>query len=261
MNRIPSHESVSCLSRKACIAIAVSLACTLATGSACAQVIVTNPSLQANNHADFASQLSKTIEQYTKQVQQYTLQIQQYQQMLITIQNLGNNITINNAPQHLDQGQLARMECGNEGGGASGILGSFFGSLLAPEGPYVQKQQDICQQIVAIKVKKYNDTSDMMSRMNYYANLANKTEDSRNSVGSSNNGNLSANSNQVLRNSSELNAEMANWQTQMQSYDAMLKALEGAQSDLAKAALNGNPSLLNTSAQAAVLEAALKVNQ
>lgn len=261
MNRKPSHRLASCLSRKGCMAIAVSLAYTLAAANACAQVIVTNPSLQINNHADFASQLSKTIEQYTKQVQQYTLQVQQYQQMLITIQNLGNSITIRNTPQHLDQGQLARMECGNEAGGGSGILGSFFGSLLAPENPFVQKQQDICQQIVAIKVEKYNATSDMMKRMNFYVNLANKTEDSRSSVGSSNNGDLSANSNQVLRNSSELNAEMANWQAQMQSYDTMLNALEGAQSDLAKSALNGNPSLLNASAQAAVLEAALKVNQ
>lgn len=262
MNRKAPHAHTPYRLHRAALAAGILLACVSMAGNVSAQaagggVVTTDPGALAK----LIDQFEKQVQQYAEQVKQYELQLQQYQQMLITIQNLGSNITIHNTPQHLDQNQLAQMECGNGGAGASGLLGSLFGSLLAPESPFVQKQQEICQQIVAIKVAKYNDTSDMMKRMNYYANLVNKTEESRNSVGSSNNGDLSANSNQVLRNSSELNAEMANWQTQMQSYDTMLKALEGVQSDLAKASLNGNPNLLNASAQAAVLEAALKVNQ
>lgn len=261
MTRKPPYASLSRRLCAASLAAAVSLGCLCTAGNAPAQaaggVITNDPGALAK----LIDQFEKQVQQYAEQVKQYELQLQQYQQMLITIQNLGNNISIHNAPQHLDEGQLAQMECANGGGGSGGTLGTFFGSLLAPSGPYVQKQQDICQQIVAIKVQKYNDTSDMMGRMNFYASLANETEHSRDSVGSGNNGNLSANSNQVLRNASALDTEMSNWQTRMQSYDTMLKALQGAQSDLARAALNGNPSLLNTSAQAAVLEAALKVNQ
>lgn len=243
------------------LTVALVLALGLGPLGANAQVLVTNPPLQSANHSDFLAQLEKTISQYEKQIQQYELQLQQYQQMLINIKNLGNQVpSFNNNLQHLDANAIALAQCGSAGG--SSWFGSLVTSVFAPTSPYAQSQQQICQNIVVIQVQKYNETADMLNRMNQYAALARNTESDRNGVGQTNNGDLSSNTNQVERNSSELALEMSNWQARMKAYDAEIGALQDTQSILANAAMYARtPDLLGTSVQAAALKAALSVNQ
>lgn len=260
MNTASIAESRTRLPRHTRMALALFAVCGLYAGVASAQVVTSDPT----GLAKLAEEYKKQLQQYQQQVQQYQLQLQQYQQMLISIQNLtsgGGMLTINNTPEHLDANQLAQLECGDSGGGAS-LIGGVVGSLTSSfNAPYVQAQKHICQNIVTIEVDKYNRTSDMMVRMNYYSAVAKQTESSRDSVGSSNNGDMSSNTNQATRNLANLNTEVANWQSQMNSDDEMLKTLQDTQSVLARAALDGKSDLLGASVQAAALEAALKINQ
>jgi hypothetical protein len=241
--------------------VAIVLAVGLGPMSASAQVLVANPPLQSANHSDFLAQLEKTISQYEKQIQQYELQLQQYQQMLINIKNLGNQVpTFNNNLQHLDAAQLQKVQCDSTAG--SPWFGNLVVSVFAPTSPYSGSQQQICENIVAIQVQKYNETADMLSRMNQYAALAKDTESERDSVGQTDNGDLSSNSNQVERNGAELDLEMSNWQARMKACDAEIGALQATQSLLAEAEMKARtPDLLGTSVQAAALKAALTVNQ
>jgi conjugal transfer/entry exclusion protein len=243
------------------LVLAILLALGFGSTDASAQVLVANPPLQAANHSDFLAQLEKTISQYEKQIQQYDLQLQQYQQMLINIRNLGNQVpAFNNNLQHLDAAQLQAVQC--DGAAGSSWIGNLVVSVFAPTSPYSEGQQKICENIVAIQVQKYNETADMLARMNQYAALARDTESERDAVGQTDNGDLNSNSNQVARNSAELDLEMSNWQARMRACDAEIGALQATQSLLAAAEMKARtPDLLGTSVQAAALKAALTVNQ
>lgn len=259
-NRSRRSESQGFI-QKGGLVVAVVLALGLGPLNANAQVLVSNPPLQSANHSDFLAQLQKTISQYEKQIQQYELQLQQYQQMLINIRNLGNQVpSFNNNLQHLDAAQLQAVQCDSTTG--SSWFGNLIVSVFAPSSPYSESQQRICENIVAIQVLKYNETADMLNRMNQYAALARDTESERDAVGQTDNGDLSSNSNQVARNSAELDLEMGNWQARMKAYDAEIGALQATQSLLAEAEMKARtPDLLGTSVQAAALKAALTVNQ
>jgi hypothetical protein len=249
---------------KAGLVLANVLVLGLGSLNANAQVTTNDPGAIAKLVSQIEKQVQqyeKQVQQYEKQIQQYELQLQQYQQMLINIKNLGNQVpSINNNLQHLDANAIASAQCGSAGG--SSWFGSLVTSVFAPTSPYAKSQQQICQQIVAIQVQKYNETADMLNRMNSYAALANQTERDRDSIGDTGNGDLSSNSNQVDRNSAELGLEMSNWQARMKAYDAEIGALQDTQSILANAAMYARtPDLLGTSVQAAALKAALTVNQ
>lgn len=237
--------------------VAILLALGLGPLSTNAQVITNAPGAIAK----LVSQIEKQVQQYEKQIQQYELQLQQYQQLLINIQNLGNQVpSFNNNLQHLDASTIAQSQC--DGSGGSSWFGGLIVSVFAPTSPYEQSQRQICQNIVVLQVQKYNETADMLNRMNQYAVLARDTESARNSVGQTDNGDLSSNTNQVERNSSELALEMGNWQARMKAYDAEIGALQATQSILASAAMYARtPDLLGTSVQAAALKAALTVNR
>jgi len=252
-----SHELI----QRGGLAIAIVVALGLGPLSANAQVLVSNPPLQSANHSDFLAQLEKTMSQYEKQIQQYELQLQQYQQLLINIKNLGNQVpSFNNNLQHLDAAQLQKVQCDSTAGPS--WFGNLVVSVFAPSSPYSKSQQQICQNIVSIQVQEYNETADMLNRMNQYAALARDTESERDAVGQTDNGDLSSNSNQVERNSAELDLEMGNWQARMKAYHAEIGALQATQSLLAEAEMKARtPDLLGTSVQAAALKAALTVNQ
>jgi len=257
METTRSHASESRLIQRGGLVLAIVLALGLGPLSANAQVITNDPGAIAK----LVSQIEKQAQQYEKQIQQYELQLQQYQQLLINIKNLGNQVpNFNNNLQHLDAGTIAQAQCGSAGG--SSWFGGLIVSVFAPTSPYAQSQRQICQDVVAIQVQKYNETADMLNRMNRYAALAKDTESNRNAVGQTSNGDLSSNTNQVERNSSELDLEMSNWQARMKAYDAEIGALQATQSILANAAMSARtPDLLGTSVQAAALKAALSVNQ
>lgn len=239
------------------LVVAIVLALGLGPLAANAQVETNDPVAIGK----LVSQIEKQVQQYEKQIQQYELQLQQYQQMLINLKNLGNKVpSFNNNMQHLDAAQLQQVQCDDASG--SSWFGNLMVSVFAPTSPYVEDQRQICQNIVAIQVQKYNETADMLNRMNQYATLAANTETDRNTVGQTGNGDLSSNTNQVERNSAELDLEMSNWEARMKAYDAEIGALQTTQSLLADAAMKARtPDLLGTSVQAAALKAALTVNQ
>lgn len=253
-----------------CIAAATLLIGVAAPGRANAQVLVMDVTAIENNHADHALEYGKQVMQYAKQLEQYAtalesigVQYQQFTNLLVTLKNLPNSISMPGAPlPPLDATTLAQMRCSGSDGSIAGSLMGALTSAFASE--YVRAQHQICEMIVDVEVRKYNSTADMLSRIKGpggYAELAHKLEAMREGLGFLANGDLSSINNQANRNMANLRAEMANWETGIAGYDVMLKSLQDMQSTLASRAMNGQPSLLGTSIQAAALAAALHIEE
>lgn len=212
-------------------------------------------------YATEQQQLQQLITQYQQLVEAYVLQARQYEQLFINLQNAPNAVpSLDNSFVHLDATQLAEAQCGDPGEGE--WLGGLIASLLSSENPLAESQRKICQQVVSLQVTKYNETADILTRLNNYARLAQHAEAQREEIaGDSGNGDLAGNSNQVHRNAAQLAMEMDNWKGRMGAYDTQLQALRDAQAMLAQAALRGrSPDLLGTSVQALALKAALELN-
>lgn len=250
--------------------LAAAVAGLLGAGCVNAQVLVHDPGAVISNEHGFAAQLAQTVDQYAKQVEQYATQLEQlsvqYQQftnLLVTLGNLPNALTMPGGPiPHLDASALAPMRCGASGGSIPGGLMASLASAF--ESSYLTAQRQICRKLVEIEIEKYNSTADMLDRIKGpggYAELARKLEAMREALGRLANGDLGSINNQATRNMANLNAEMYNWQAGIAGYDAMLKSLEDLQSTLANNALNGRPTLLGTGIQAAALAAALHVEE
>lgn len=259
-----THRSL----RKLPVIAVVFLVGALGASQARAQVLVTDLTAIANNHADHALEYGKQVMQYAKQLEQHLTALEslaaQYEQlsnMLVTLKNLPNSISMPGAPVvHLDAPTLAQMQCTTSDGTIFGGLMSALRSAFASQ--YLQAQHQLCEAIVAVEVEKYNSTADMLQRIKGpggYAELGRKLEAMREALGRLAHGDLTSINDQAGRNLLHLNEEMSNWQAGITAYDAMLKSMQDMQSTLANQALNGQPSLLGTSIQAAALAAALHV--
>lgn len=253
-----------------CFALAMLLMGALAPTQTTAQVLVMDATAIANNHADHALEYGKQVMQYAKQVEQHltaleslSVQYQQFTNLLVTLENLPNAITMPGAPlAHLDAAPLARMRCASAGGS---VLGSLMTSLMAAfDSQYMAAQRQLCEKIVEVEVDRFNSTADMLNRIKGpggYADLAHKLETLRGTLGRLAHGDLTAINDQATRNMANLDAEMSNWRAGIAGYDATLKSLQDMQSTLANRALNGQPTLLGTGIQAAALQAALRIEE
>lgn len=261
-----AHRSL----RKVPVVAVMVLVGALAANQASAQIVVVDPTAIANNHADHALEYGKQVLQYAKQVEQHmtalesiALQYDQFTNLLVTLKNVPNSIAMPGAPlAHLDAPTLAQMQCATSDGSIFGGLMSSLRSAFASQ--YLKAQHQLCAAIVAVEVDKYNSTADMLDRIKGpggYAELGHKLEAMRDSLGRLAHGDLASINDQAGRNLLHLNEEMSNWQAGIAAYDAMLKSMHDMQSTLANQALNGQPSLLGTSIQAAALAAALHVEE
>lgn len=245
--------------------LAAALAMAMSIGTACASMPVIDAAHIAKTALVYATQqdqLRQLIVQYQQLIEAYVLQAKQYQQLFINLQNLPNAVpSLGNDFAHLDEAELTEMQCGESG--VAAWVGGLVTSLLSQDRPFAESQKKICQQIVVLQVLKYNETADVLGRLNGYAKLAQDAEGQRRQIASdSGSGDLAGNSNQVQRNAAQLGIEMDNWKGRMGAYDAQLQTLRDAQAMLAQAALRGHPpDMLGTSVQALALKAALQLNR
>ncbi|MBD3816259.1 MAG: hypothetical protein IE913_07380 [Halothiobacillus sp.] len=228
------------------------------SGSAHAQVLVTD----VTSNATQQSELAKQILQYEKQVQQYTTQLEQLHNMLTKIESLGNGISL--VPKRLeplstaDQEKLADQAC--PGAPASAVVaGAISGLLGSSHQPIVVRQNLICRTIVMTQADEYNITAQALSSLTAQASTVQKLSNIINAIGTF--GESSSATSQAEQFMSQLNLAGNTWQKQIDADEKMIATLRDQQGTLAKVALNGSNTILGNVVQAAALKAAFTINE
>lgn len=241
----------------------LSLACVVYAGGASAQVLVHDQGVITGNQEGFQSQLAKTVSQYEKQIQQfktqvdqYTTQLQQYEQMLTSIMNISNNLSL--APNQLqevtDIDPLIQGKCS----GAAGV-GSLVSSVMNSMSSLMtqsitETQKMICAQIVTTQVHKYNQTIEMLNKLQGYSAHFKVIDDALTTNDKS--GDREQVTAQAANYNNAVATDMGNWKAQMEADDAVISTLENQQSILGHVALKGSSTVLGNVIQATTFAAA-----
>jgi phage gp36-like protein len=221
----------------------------LIAGDAHAQVAVVDSTSINSNLESFAKQLAQTVEQYK-------VEFETLQNMLVTAQSLGTSPSIftSQLPMIESATELIRAKCP----GASGISAltdamNTITSSLSPRQSIVSAQQQICAQIVLLRIKQYNATATVYNKMPQYSTALarlNELTNGINSLGDSSAATTAAQGYQSL-----LSTDVRQWQTEISADDAMIQSLLQQQSILANVALRGGNTILGNVVQASTLEA------
>ena len=184
-------------------------------------------------------------------------------QIKTSVANLGFSATLtpNNQLQKIsDTSGYVRQACPSQGGALSSALGSALGAAGAEGssqnvtsiatiggGNSSSIKQQVCQQLIQLRVQAFNDSIDMANRFQQYSDLLTKIDDNRRSI--SNQGDLWANTNESLRTIGKLQAEMGFWRTRLAAYESAIKFHEGQQNALSQTAIKGGSGSLPSTGQ------------
>ena len=222
-------------------------------GSVHAQVIVSDPLLEGNTTAANTTQNL----QWAKQIDQYIQQVQQYTSTLMTLEGLGNSITM--TPTQLskitDANSLIQQNCPGAPG-ITGIISSITGINLGDK--ILASQASICANITLVEVDEYNRTVDVVNQMQGYAATAQKLNQL--AAAYQEPGNIAAAMEQSTTFNGTILKTMQDWQTSISADEALIKALQQQQQVLAHVALKGSNTILGNLVQAAALKAAFTIN-
>lgn len=260
--------------RRSRATLGAALACGLFVQGAIAQWAVIDPAAIAQDATNFATTITHygaevqnfadQAARWTNTVQQYTAVIQHYEQQLIKLQSL--NFTLLQAQNNFtkrDPAKDVELFCPGSSTPLIDIraLVRQFTANLA--GNLARQQLQICSNIVQLQDAKFNETVDIIQKLaDENNNEISKIESQRNNIGTAQ-GALAANQNETARYVARTNNDIQAWQTKMHAYDVQIEFLKAEQSALARRALNGdsnNPDLLGQATQAAVMAAALKID-
>lgn len=248
-------------------ALTASILCAglLSAGLVRAQVVVSDPILEAaqgTSNVTQGTQLAKQILQYEKQIQQYATQLEQLRNMLTKIESLGTGISL--VPKTLeplsssDQDKLVDQAC--PGAPAGGVVGSAISGLLGgSDQPLTERQNLICREIVMIQIDEYNITAHALGSLTAQASTVQKLNDIINSISTF--GESSSATSQAEQFMSQLKLAGDTWQKQIEADEKMVATLRQQQGVLAKVALNGSNTLLGNVVQAVALKAAFTINE
>jgi len=174
-----------------------------------------------------------------------------------SVANLGFSATLtpNNQLQKIsDTSGYVQQACPNQADGALGAVAGAGGSAqnvtslaTISAGNSSSIKQQICQQLIQLRVQAFNDSVDMANRFQQYSDLLTKIDDNRRSI--SNQGDLWANTNESLRTIGKLQAEMGFWRSRLAAYEAAIKFHEGQQNALSQTAIKGGGGSLPSTGQ------------
>ena len=198
------------------------------------------PTIDATAIAKAAIEYAEQAARWAETVKHYTDQINHYRQMVASVMNLSlSGLTMSNDMKPItDPAGFVTQACPGSGSLASALLDITGFSALDITGNVAQSQQQLCQRITLLQVKKYNETVDLLNRMNDKYNSLFKQIESLRAL-FSNSGDIQASTNQVARSELEFNQDVENWRTRMNAYDAAIQTLQSQQSILANIALKG----------------------
>ena len=192
-----------------------------------------------------------------------------------SVANLGFSATLtpNNQLQKIsDTSGYVRQACPGQGGALSNALGSALGAAGAEgssqnvtniatisAGNSSSIKQQVCQQLIQLRVQAFNDSIEMANRFEQYSDQLTKIDKNRGSAKTQ--GDLWANTNESLRTIGKLQAEMGFWRTRLAAYESAIKFHEGQQNALSQTAIKGSGSLPSTGQliQTGALAAALAI--
>jgi hypothetical protein len=174
------------------------------------------------------------------------------------VKNLGfaATLTPNNQLQKIsDTAAYVKQACPGKGGVLGGVLdalGAVAGAGGASQNvttiaPISAGKQQICEQLVQLRVQAFNDSIEMTNRFQQYSEQLTKIDSNRDSAKSQ--GDLWANTNESLRTIGKLQAEMGFWRTRLAAYESAIKFHEGQQNALTQTAINGSSSSLPSTGQ------------
>jgi hypothetical protein len=156
-----------------------------------------------------------------------------------------------------DASPYISQACSGQSSGANQSVSSI---AVPPGGASSSASQQVCQQIVQLRVQLINETVDMANRFQAYQTQLAQIDQNRTQL--STQGQLWANTNESTRTIGKLQAEMAFWRTRVVAYDSTIKLLESQQNALTQAAIQGNTSSISAGSliQTGTLAAALAIN-
>jgi hypothetical protein len=240
------------------------LICSLLASNVSAQVIVSDPILEGQVTAVDTTQtasLAKQVLQYTTQLSQLQQQVSQYEQLLMTVEGLGTNISFgsNQLQPITDYSSLIDQNCPSSTGGSivSGVV-TAIASSISPTQSISASQQQLCAQITMVQIDEYNKTISIANLLDTYGGTLQKLNQLANEVHSL--GTTSGATTQAATYSASVTSAMSQWQSQVAGDEGIIKALEQQQSVLAKVAMRGQNTILGNVMQAGALAAWFKAN-
>lgn len=253
--RSPSGKSRRCIGR--CTS-SLALACSLFlgnVGNARADWLVEDPTAIAKAVDEYANQAKR----WAQTQNQYTKQATFWQQQMVTLQAMNFSLfTMQNSFKQIDPHYGVKDACPGLQGGLSADITTALQAFVPDMGKsVVQQQQQLCQLIVLIKNKKYNDTVDYLQTVAYQTSQLQEIETQRLNDVMQEPGKLSANDNEAQRFQGRITNAQQTWEANMRQDDAQIGMLQSVQANLSRRAMGGTPSTLGTVVNAAVLAGAL----
>ncbi|MFD0726803.1 hypothetical protein [Lysobacter brunescens] len=250
--------------RKTPLMAGLVLACGLFTGNSSAQWVVTDPGHTAGTLADMAQSWGEFMEQYSR----WQRQLSEFQDALTQVTSIVQNPSLmlsnfDTSLRTIDIDHGAEMQCpAPQGSGFSfDNPASLFASLVpSANDDAVQKQWVLCNQIVRLKNRKYNDV----------VNFAKSAEARSTEVGNimSQVGGPGGNKTEGAHRASMLRAtmlmnqqitEMNYAQAKMAAYDSAVDRLQRESNGYAIQMLNGKKGLMGQAVSLAALKGALEI--
>ncbi len=242
--------------RKAPFLLGLALSCSLVTGSAGAQWVVTDPgnTLQA---------VMNQINTYMAKIQdatQYVKEVNHMRQELTNLSMIFDSFQLKFA-QDFQKKSLTDGMSDRCGGGIGGMISDLMSSIsLSGDEDIVQQQKVICQRIVMLENQKYNDQVDYL---NAIMNQMQADIDKAKSQARSSDTNGKEGTNGIML---ELTAIQKDKDDRLamqraQAFDEMISTLETQQKNLARIAMNGKSSIVGAIANTLILKGALELNE
>lgn len=243
------------------LALALSLLCAIPGRDASAQVLVTDTSAIASNHADASASYLRQGLQYARQAQQLAQEVAMLNNILMKAQRLGTNVSLFDGQlQEIDDlDQVVQSACPGADQGLVANLLNTLSSALSPDQPITKRQQVICAQIVLFQIDEYNKTA---KALNAIGGMNTSTLDKLNelialvdTLGETSNAQA-----QAASISATVITAMGTWQSQIEADEKIIATLQQQQAVLATLAMKGNNTVLGNVIQAAALKAAFDID-
>jgi hypothetical protein len=245
----------SSLARKSPVLASLALACAMFAGNAQAGIPVVDGGHISAQLAKFVQDFgkwAKDFAHYKSQVDHMTQQLTDISKMVdsATLGVTGNDILANISERQIT---LGAERCDQDtGGGGFSPTQMLSGLIGGSSGGYVQKQLDICRQIVYLQNHKYNEGVRTLKKLK---EIKTKGIDKAlaNAKSSSKNGQMDTTQTSAVLIVAEVEFLHAHLVTVNQVYDGMIAKLEQDMKTEAKAGLNGKKqNLLESMLSAAV---------
>ena len=248
------------LSRETVASALLSLGLLGHAGHASAQFIVNDPLSMAKAVTEYAEQANR----WKATLEQYQQTVQHYQQMIASVTSLSFSSVLprNSRLQKITDAPTVIQQACPGVGGFDGVVDTLLGGSDAAS-PIRQVSQNLCQQAAQVRIDKYNDSVDMLERMQAYNGQMQQIDALRNALGGSSAiGDLQANTNEATRTANKMQAELNFWRLKMAAYDSAISELTSRQSDLVRLSMRGSAgtagNLIGNAVQAGAFAAAFK---